>query len=212
VRKRVRRACLLASAGPVELPLTVLRPDHGALFVAGKGNLAARPIAAHPLVSYPVEAAAVTRAFKLLGTFNEVESLARAIDRLGRARFASSSVDRALELGIAAEIALMHDHSSANTEIAHKIGGRAAWLLGCDPAEREAIFIDMKKLYKARSQAVHSRALSSKSTVDLDAADQLVARALSTILERGGFPNWISLTMGGDGEKAEVGDHDGRNG
>jgi hypothetical protein len=48
VRKRVRLACLLASVGPVELPLTELRPHHGALFVAGGGNLAARPFAAHP--------------------------------------------------------------------------------------------------------------------------------------------------------------------
>jgi Apea-like HEPN len=201
-RKRVRLACLLASAGPVELPLTIPRADHGALFVAGKGNLATRPFAAHPLVSYPVEAAAVTHAFKLLGTFREVESLTRAIDRLGRSRLAASQVDRALELGIAAEIALMHDHSSANTEIMHKIGGRAAWLLGCDPAEREVIFFDMKKLYHARSQAVHAGALSSKSTVDLDAADRLVGRALSAILKRGGFPNWNSLTMGSNGESA----------
>ncbi|MBF5093736.1 hypothetical protein F1643_03735 [Azospirillum sp. INR13] len=198
-RKRVRLACLLASAGPVELPLTVLRPDRRALFVGGKGNWEAQPFAARPLVSYPVEAAAVTRAFELLGRFREVESLTRAIDRLGRARLAASPVDRALELGIAAEIALMHDHSPANTEITHKIGGRAAWLLGRDPAEREAVFVDLKKLYQARSQAVHSGALSSKSTVDLDAADQLVTRVLSAILERGSFPNWNNLTMGGNG-------------
>lgn len=205
VRKRVRLACLLASVGPVELPLTVLRPDHGSLFVAGEDNLAARPFAVHPLVSYPVEAAAVMRAFDLLGKFREVESLARAIDRLGRARLAASPVDRALELGIAGEIALMHDNSQANTEITHKIGGRAAWMIGRDPAEREAVFVDMKKLYQARSQAVHSATLSSRSTVDLDAADLLVARVLSAILERGGFPNWNNLTMGGNGEKTEAG-------
>ena len=82
------------------------------------------------------QAASVKRAFACLATFREVESLARSIDRLGRARLAASPVDRALDLGIAAEIALMHDHSPANTEIAHKIGSRAAWLLGQSPAER----------------------------------------------------------------------------
>ncbi len=204
VRKRVRLACLLVTAGPVEVPLTVLRPDHGALFVAGAGNLASKPFAAHSLASYQVKAAEVTSAFELLGKFHEVESLTRAIDRLGRARLAISAVDRALELGIAAEIALMHDHSPANTEISHKIGGRAAWLLGRDPTEREVVFVDMKKLYQARSQAVHSGALSSRSTFDLDAADRLVARALYAILERGEFPNWNNLTMGGNGA-AEVG-------
>lgn len=198
VRKRVRLACLLASAGPVEIPITVLRPDPSALFVAGDGNLAERPSALYPPVSYPVEAAAVRRAFELLGTFRDVESLARAIDRLGRARLATSPVDRALELGIAAEIALMHDHSPANTEITHKIGGRAAWLVGRDPGERETVFGEIKKLYQARSQAVHSGTLSSKSVIDLDAADRLVTRVLSAILERGRFPNWNSLTMGGN--------------
>jgi hypothetical protein len=57
VRKRVRLACLVASVGPVELPLTALHPGHGALFVAGEGNQAARPFAAHPFVAFPVEAA-----------------------------------------------------------------------------------------------------------------------------------------------------------
>lgn len=200
IRNRVRLACLLASAGPVEIPITVLRPDPSALFVAGDGNLAERPSRLHPPVSYPVEAAAVRHAFELLGTFREMESLERAIDRLGRARLATSPVDRALELGIAAEIALMHDHSPANTEITHKIGGRAAWLVGRDPVDREAVFSEVKKLYQARSQAVHSGVLSSKSVIDLDAADRLVTRVLSSILERGRFPNWNSLTMGGNGQ------------
>jgi hypothetical protein len=206
VRKRVRLACLLASAGPVELPLTALLPDHGALFVAGEGNQATRPFAPHPVVSLPVEAAAVKRAFACLATFREVESLARSIDRLGRARLAASPVDRAIDLGIAAEIALMHDHSPANTEIAHKIGSRAAWLLGRSPAEREAIFVEMKQLYQARSQAVHSGVLSSRSTIDLVSADRLVTRALFAILERGRFPNWNSLTLGGDGARQRIRD------
>jgi hypothetical protein len=200
VRNHVRLACLLASAGPVELPLTVQRAERGALFVAGDGNLADRPFTARPLVSYPVEASVVTRAFELIGKFREIESFTRAVDRLGRARLAASPVDRALELGIAAEIALMHDHSPANSEITHKIGSRAAWLLGRDPGDRKAVFIEMKKLYQARSQAVHAGILSTKSAVDLDVADRLVARVLYAILERGGFPNWNDLTMGDSGK------------
>jgi hypothetical protein len=199
-RIRVRLACLLASAGAVELPLTALRPDRGALFVAGEGNQMERPFSARPLVTFPVEAAAVARAYQALENFGEVESLARAIDRLGRSRLAASSVDRALELGMAAEIALMHDHSPTNTEITHKIASRAAWLLGENAVEREAIFGDMKKLYQARSQAVHAGTLSSRVTVDLDAADRLVARAPLAILERGAFPDWTHLTLGGDAD------------
>lgn len=198
VRARVRLASILASEGPVELPLTVHQPDRKALLVAGAGNLSGRPFAAHPLVSLPVTAKAVKDNYDALTTFKEIDSLARSIDRLGRARLALSPVDRALELGVAAEIALMHGQGEGNAEITYKIGARAAWLLGRDSDARELIFADMKKLYAARSQAVHSGILSSRSSVDLDAADRLVARVLRTILNRGAFPSWSRLTMGGD--------------
>jgi hypothetical protein len=93
----------------------------------------------------------------------------------------------------------MHGETSSNTEIAHKIGGRAAWLLGRDSAERTNIFAEIKLLYQARSQAVHSGVLSAKSKVNLETGDKLVARTLIAILLRGHFPNWPSLVMGGGG-------------
>jgi hypothetical protein len=210
VRKRLRLACLLVSAGPVELSLTVPRPENGALFVAGKGQLSAWPfnprsVAALPIDCFPVKSVAVKHVFELLGKFRHVGSLARAIDRLGRARLAASPVDRALELGIAAEIGLMHDQQTDNSEITHKIGSRAAWLLGRNPSDREGVFREIKALYRARSHAVHRGELSSQSAVDLATSDRLVTRALIAILERGGFPDWNSLIMGGNGWKAEVG-------
>jgi len=202
-RGHVRLACLLASAGPVELPISALVPSRHGLFVAGHGNQAGRPQGMVPMVAFPVEGAAVKRAYALLATFKGGDSMARAINRLGRSRLAASPVDRALDLGMAAEIVLMHDHSPANTEIVHKIGSRAAWLLGRDPETRAAIFAEMKALYQARSQAVHSGVLSSKSRIDLDAADRLVTSAFNAILERGRFPDWSSLVMGGDALQQE---------
>ena len=196
------RAAFRASTGPVELPFSLLQPDRASLFVAGDGNQAGRPFAAMPLVAFSVKGTAVGRAYDLLATFRGGVSMARAIDRLGRSRLAINPVDRALELGMAAEIVLMHDHSPSNTEIAYKIGGRAAWLLGQTPAERATIFADMKSLYGARSQAVHSGVLSSRSTIDLDAADALVTRIFNAIIARGAFPDWSSLMMGGDALQA----------
>jgi hypothetical protein len=99
---------------------------------------------------------------------------------------------------MAAEIVLMHDNSPSNTEITHKIGSRAAWLLGNDADERATIFEKIRHLYKARSDAVHSGVFPPNSKVDLDLADQLVVRVVQAILERGSFPDWTSLTMGGD--------------
>jgi hypothetical protein len=199
VRHRVRLACLLASAGAVELPISHFQADEDSLFIRESEAEVIRPMSTHPRVSFPADEALVKTAFAHLADFEHRDSLARAIDRLGRARLASSPVDKALELGIAAEIALMHGETSSNTEIAHKIGGRAAWLLGRDSAERTNIFAEIKLLYQARSQAVHSGVLSAKSKVNLETGDKLVARTLIAILLRGHFPNWPSLVMGGGG-------------
>ncbi len=198
IRRRCRLACLLGSGGGVELPMSVILADRRALLTVG-GTMAGRPFAAHPLVAFPADVATIQRTFGQLAAFAEGDSLTRAIDRLGRSRLAVHPVDRALDLGMAAEIVLMHDNGTSNTEITHKIGSRAAWLLGGDANERAAIFDEMKHLYKARSDAVHSGVLPPKSKVDLDLADQLVVRVVRAILERGSFPDWSSLTMGGDG-------------
>ena len=178
--------------------MSVILADRRALLSVG-GTLSGRPFAAHPVVAFPVDMVAIKRAFGQLAVFAKGDSLTRAIDRLGRSRLAVHPVDRALDLGMAAEIVLMHDNGTSNTEITHKIGSRAAWLLGGDADERATIFDEMKHLYKARSDAVHSGVLPPRFRVDLDLADQLVVRVVQAILERGNFPDWTSLTMGGEG-------------
>lgn len=196
VRRSVRFACLLACEGAVEIPVAKTLADGKSPFTKNT----VRPhnvFSAYPLVSLPVDVDTVKRYYGALATFTEKDSLRRAIDRLGRARLARSPVDQALELGIAAEIALMHAEDSGNTEITYKLGSRAAWLLGKTPVDRSKIFAEIKQLYQARSHAVHSGILSAKSKVDLKSGDRLVAETLATILERGRFPDWASLTMGG---------------
>jgi hypothetical protein len=197
VRRSVRYSCLLAGTGAVEIPVATTIANENLLFAKGR----VRPhnlFSAYPLVSFPVDGDVVKRNFDALAAFKEKDSLHRAIDRLGRARLATSPVDQALELGIAAEIALMHAETSGNTEITYKIGSRAAWLLGKTPTERTEIFGDIKQLYQARSEAVHSGILFAKSKVDLQAGDELIARTLAAILALGRFPEWSCLTMGGD--------------
>lgn len=198
VRRRFRLACLIGSLGAVELPMSAVLAARRASLTGG-GTLSGRPFSSHPVVAFPADIEAIKRAFGQLSAFAEGDSLTRAIDRLGRSRLAVHPVDRALDLGMAAEIVLMHDNGTSNTEITHKIGGRAAWLLGKDASDRATIFDEMKHLYKARSDAVHSGVLPSKSKVDLDVADRLVVRVVQAILERARFPDWASLTMGGQG-------------
>jgi hypothetical protein len=197
MRERVRLACLLASVGPVECPLTVLRPDRAALFVAGDLNLSERPGLSRPIPPCPVEASALKIAFEALSGFRKASILERAINRLGRSRIAGNDVDRALELGMSAEIALMYGQDASNTEITYKIGSRAAWLLGEDPETRAGVFAGMKALYSARSEAVHAGVLKRGAAVDLEASDRLVARILTALAQHDDFPDWQTLVLGG---------------
>jgi hypothetical protein len=195
VRRRFRLACLLASAGAVELPLSVTAADRQNLLAIG-GSIADGPFAAQPVSAFPADLGIIAQAFDQLATFAEGDSLTRAIDRLGRSRLAVHPVDRALDLGMAAEIVLMHDQGGSNTEITYKIASRAAWLLGSDADDRADIFAGVKQLYGARSEAVHSGVLSRRSAVDLNSADTLVVRVFRAVLARGGFPDWATLTLG----------------
>jgi hypothetical protein len=116
VRRSVRFACLLAGTGAVEIPVATTIAKEKSLFAKGRvqpHNLFSN----YPLVSYPVDVDVVKGYFDALSVFSEKDSLHRAIDRLGRARLALSPVDQALELGIAAEIALTHAETSGNSEI-----------------------------------------------------------------------------------------------
>jgi hypothetical protein len=127
VRHRIRLACLLASPGAVELPISLFKADEDSLFITPNHRVV-RPVAALPLVSFPADEALVKTAFDHLVQFQHPDNLARAIDRLGRARLASSPVDRALELGIAAEIALMHGENASKKSLTRSaVAPRGCW-------------------------------------------------------------------------------------
>jgi hypothetical protein len=178
------------------LPLSLFKPDEAAAFTGGAFNNEQRPIQTPPRVNFPVQAGEVAKAFAALKRFEDPSALERAIDRLGRSRVALNDVDRALELGMAIEIALMHGKGS-NTEITQKIGTRAAWLVGKDVADRLSIFEGVKKLYDARSTAVHTGALSSRAALDLMESDALVSRVLLALAMHARFPDWSRLILGG---------------
>lgn len=194
-RRHLRLACLLSSEGPVEIPASGIRPENHALF-AFPIQEAPRHLGFEFEVS-TARASDVKRAYCLLGIFRGFGKLETAIDALGRSRAASKDVDRAASLGLAAEIVLMHDQASENTEISHKLGTRAAWLLGETSEERETIFKEIKNLYGARSQSVHTDVLSSRKMPDFPAADRIVLRILRTVLSQGEFPEWNKLTLRG---------------
>lgn len=194
-RRVVRLACILSSDGPVEIPISGIRAAKDAIF-AFPMREAPRQLDYDFEVS-TVRTSDVKRAYSLVAAFRGFGKLETAIDALGRSRAATRDVERAASLGLAAEIVLMHDQSPENTEISHKLGTRAAWLLGESSEKRETIFKVIKNLYGARSQAVHTGILSPKKMPDFPAADRIVQEILRTVLAQGEFPDWNRVTLGG---------------
>lgn len=197
IRARVRAAMLLSCNSAIELPVATRVGPPGRLFAAvglKTGALGSPTPLPH---SVAIDEDKFKRNFEALGRFKSTEALTRAVDRLGRARTSKGLTDVALELGIAAEILLMHGTSSNNTEISYKLASRAAWLLGHTSADRAIAFKAARELYKARSEAVHNGTLSSKSTFDPASSGELVRAAIESVLFRGDFPNWDVLVLGG---------------
>lgn len=108
--------------------MSVILADRRVSLAVG-GTLSAGSFASHPVVAFPADIEAISLAFGQLSSFTEGDSLTRAIDRLGRSRLAVHPVDRALDLGMAAEIMLMHDNGTSNTEtlIKSAVGPPGFW-------------------------------------------------------------------------------------
>jgi hypothetical protein len=135
-----------------------------------------------------------------LAKFRHPTALLLAVDRLGRSRISFRPVDRIIDLGMALEIALMHGEGDGKSEITTKIAARAGWLGGNSVGERRANGEIAKKIYAARSTAVHEGQLSTKALAklgELRSIDDFITGILNTILTRESFPDWVDLTFGG---------------
>ncbi|MGH6957750.1 MAG: hypothetical protein ACREEW_13885, partial [Caulobacteraceae bacterium] len=195
VSELVWSACLLLGEAATEFGDSEMIPEREDLLSERRE---AHAVVVHKAVPSDsrITASDLKRTFEQLKRFTAPEPLRRAIERLGRARAASDDVERALELGICAEIALTHADMGSG-EIAFRLATRIAWLLGGTPDERVQIFREAKALYDARSKAVHEGRLSHRVQPDLVSGDRLVTQALRAILAHGAFPDWNRLTMGG---------------
>ncbi|TCQ13399.1 HEPN domain-containing protein [Rhizobium sp. PP-CC-3G-465] len=140
----------------------------------------------------------------LIHRMDGFDSFGIAVERLSRSRTNYNDINSAIDLGMAAEVILMHGEPSKDAEIANKLGTRAAWLMGTDLASRKAIKSKMSTLYSARSDAVHGGRITEKTAKKFDgkAMDEFVRGMLVKLLERGRFPDWNDLTLGGTGDPA----------
>jgi Apea-like HEPN len=120
-----------------------------------------------------------------------------ATERLSRSRSHVSEADRAIDLGIAIEMTLLHELQDDRGELKYRTALRGSWLLGKTGPERRSIFNAVRAAYDARSVAVHSGKLTKSQLIEnLPVADDICESALRKIVDLGGFPpNWEALVL-----------------
>lgn len=197
---RLRLALGIASGGPVEMPSVYTEVDEGSIYASGGSGYQQTPTMTYFGIDRPVDISLVLSLFDQLKAMKTPRALELSIDRLLRSRLGRSLEDRIIDLGMAAEIVLMHIPNGGGDgkgEITNKISGRAAWLVGTDPTERVRIFKLISELYSARSTVVHTGTANAAFHARIDEFDEIIVRITRTLLNRGEFPDWKNLVLGG---------------
>lgn len=196
--QQLLRALLLTTTGPVQLRFVASGlPAPGQDLWAPVGAYAGDNHSWLKPVAQPA-AETIRTILALVREFNEPEVLNLAIDRLATSRLGGRGVDKAIDLGMAAEIALMKGDSDSKSEIGYKLRLRGALVLGGTLEARRSSLEILGLLYRARSEAAHTGVLGKKLSqkYDFETANKLVTRVLVKLLENGDFPNWDDLALG----------------
>lgn len=125
------------------------------------------------------------------------DRLRLGLGRLNLALQRDQMLDRAIDLGIAAEVLFTTSHERGTT---YKLGVRAARFLGTTSQERRKLFEIFTTLYKARSDAVHECRLSSTyrgqlAKKFLAEAAREVAGAIELAISRQHPVDWVQQVL-----------------
>lgn len=131
------------------------------------------------------------------------EVLRVPLRRLNQFRRKWNEVDRAIDLGIALESLLLHDHNE-NDPISFPFRLRGSWMLAGNSAEREEYLKLFKEIYDCRCAAVHAGKFSNRFKKKLslpinklmDKGDSLCIEIIKKILQTKEFPVWNKLILG----------------
>ncbi|MGJ4972949.1 hypothetical protein ACQR1N_10355 [Bradyrhizobium sp. HKCCYLRH1073] len=195
------RALTLSSGCPFSLGWQISWIDHPAIPYEGidgygaSGTFEETPKPRSEMPS-PVDTELARNIFKSVYSLPSSikEPVELAIDRLRRSRIHTPSVDTALDLGLAAEIAILHEAKGA--ELSYRFSLRGAHLLENDPTLRKETFKAFRAMYDARSAAAHTGRILPKHHARLAEFDRLCRSAILKLIERGNFPDWDDLILG----------------
>ena len=130
-----------------------------------------------------------------------------AIDRLMKSKTREARIDQIIDLGIAFEALYVADGGSG--EITFKLKVRAAWYLGNDKEDRSDLLTKFRDIYNCRSNAVHNGRLAQTvkfgggrptASEFIKEVQKLCHDSIMKVLEKGKFPDWNSLIIGGEAE------------
>lgn len=163
-----------------------------------EGTLFDRDIYVSSLNPLTLSSDSITHLVKRFNVFDEAgkQPLRVCMDRFNQALRRSNLVDRAIDLGIALEVMLLHGiGSEIRGEMKYRFSARGAMFLGGDRRYRLSTFEALKNIYDLRSRAVHSGVLTAKQNKTkpeetLTRAEGIWRDVATKLLERGSFPEW----------------------
>ncbi len=128
-----------------------------------------------------------------------------SLDRLNQALRRQNIVDKAIDLGIALEVMLLHGIGEKDRgELSYRSSIRGATFLGGRKPERLKTLKLLKDAYGLRSKAVHSGVLKKGKKGPppeqvLEDATSTCARIARKLIDRGSFPDWeAECVIGGE--------------
>lgn len=145
-----------------------------------------------------LDSAPISRLLRCYKAFNDADrdALNISVDRFNQALRRPDMVDRAIDLGIALEVMLLHGIGAKDRgEMRYRSSIRGAMFLGGEKPDRLITFRLLKEAYDLRSAAVHTGKLNAKQnqsspTETLEEVSKIYACVVRKLIERGSFPNW----------------------
>ncbi|MGR3452864.1 hypothetical protein [Pseudooceanicola sp.] len=129
-------------------------------------------------------------------------AISLALDRLRRAKCQRHLAQKAVDLAVALESALLFDaHGNKGTDqLSLTFRLRAAWLIGKNPEDRVRVHNIMRKIYDYRSKAIHTGDIpgdKSKVAECLETGTQEACRIISELIRRRHQVDWSKIVLGG---------------
>lgn len=127
------------------------------------------------------------------------ERISRSVARLGQSKSRADHNDKALDLGIALEMVLLHAEHNKNElpgQLHNHFRLRGAWLIGESFDERSDLFGKLGKIYTQRSQVAHNGVLSKSDGENILDHISIAEKILSKLIVNGPPSDWNRLVLG----------------